>query len=409
MRRSLLILVVVAGCHGKRADKDYFGTQVSPPGLLAQLRPGMTLAQVKAIAPDAKDDPEHGLLLATPKTNLKLYAMMDHDLVKYTYADYAGEDVIAVLTQAWGPPDKEPDREDHDDIAWRSTTTGWRAAVFCGHGTEKVKIPPFCTIKFHPYLPLENMFGKQIAPPGQLAKVTPRMALAQLKATSHVAELTDKPAQTPIRSLDYDGVTESIGVVDGRLYMLSYTVPEAARAMIEKAWGAPVVEGKQALWFDPKTGWSASLEASSSDPHELDLEYQGYQPFLAEVGILETLAAAPTAADAKRSHPELEWDPTAKSDDQPVLVLASNEFTDPVYRSARMVPVSLFGNSVAVRVVMGQLDPAKEPAIVDALTRKWGAPKKTTAKDGVVEYRFAKHGLVIHEGDTLGVHVGTDV
>jgi hypothetical protein len=58
--------------------------------------------------------------------------------------------------------------------------------------------------------------------------------------------------------------------------------------------------------------------------------------------------------------------------------------------------------------VMGQLDPAREATIVDALTQKWGAPKKKVQDDGVVEYRFAKHGVLIHEGNSLGVHVGND-
>jgi hypothetical protein len=407
MRRSLVILCVLAACHGKGAGKDYFGTQVSPPGVLAQIRPGMTLAQVKAIAPDAKTVPGKGLLLATPASNVKLYAIMDDDLVQYTYAHYEAEDGMAVLTAAWGPPDKEPDRGDLHNTAWRSTATGWRASVFCGNGSDKVKLPPFCTIEFHPHLPIEMMFGKEVAPPGDLAKVTPRMTLAQLKATTHLPELTDKPSQTTLRWLAYDGAVEHLGIVDGRLYSVDYTVPDPAYAAMEKAWGQPVEEGDDSIWFDAKTGWSATL-AKGIEPHEFRLAFAGYQPFLAEIELLESLAAAPTAADAKRSHPELEWDPSAKSDDEPVLLLRANEYTAPLYRLARILPVALFGNSVAVRAVMGQLDPAKEAVIVDALTQKWGAPKKTTQSDGVVEYRFAKHGVVIHEGSTLGVHVGPD-
>src|SRR3569833_4610679 len=103
MRRMLIVLLAVAACHGKRAGKDFFGTQVSPPGVLAQIRPGMTRAQVKAIAPEAKDDPGKGLLVAKPASYVKLYVGMDRDLVDHTYVSYDGDAGMAELTQAWGP------------------------------------------------------------------------------------------------------------------------------------------------------------------------------------------------------------------------------------------------------------------------------------------------------------------
>lgn len=405
MRRILVILVVVSACHGKRAGKDFFGTQVSPPGVLAQIRPGMTVAQVKAIAPDAKDDPGKGLLLGKPAGNVKLYAITDRDLVEYTYADYAGDDGIAVLTQAWGPPDKEPDRSDLHDVAWRSTSTGWRASVFCGNGTETTKIPPFCTIKFHPHLPLEMMFGKTLVPPGELAKATPRMTVAQLKAATHLASLTDAPAQVPMRWLDYDGAVEHVSIVEGRLYSLDYTLPSAARPAIEKAWGPPVQEGDHSIWFDAHTGWSATLETSAADPNELRLEFQGYQPFATIVDLLEKLTAAPTVTDAQRQHPELEWEPE-KAGASPVLYTACNEFTDPTFRVGKLELVAFFGDSKALQAVMGHLDPAREAAIVDVLTKRWGAPVKA-ARGNEIEYRFGKHGVLIRLGTSLSLQVET--
>lgn len=408
MRRMLIVLLAVAACHGKRAGKDFFGTQVSPPGVLAQIRPGMTLAQVKAIAPEAKDDPGKGLLVAKPASNVKLYVGMDRDLVDHTYVSYDGDDGMAVLTQAWGPPDKEPDRGDLHEVVWRSTATGWRATVFCGNGTDQVKLPPFCTITFHPHLPVETMFAKPLAPPGDFAKAKPRMTLAQLKAATHVPQLTDTPTQSVIRWLAYDGAVEHVDIRAGRLDDLDYSLPVSARAAIEKAWGAPSArEGDREVWFDANAGWSAVLDKDASDPQRLRLVFAGFQPLLAQVALLETLVAAPTAADAKRSHPELEWDAEQKTDDQPVLWLSDNEYVAPAFRAARSLTVSLFGNSVAVTAVMGFLDPAREPAIVDALTEKWGAPKKTV-KGAEIEYRFGKHGVLVHQPDLLTLHVGPD-
>ena len=46
MRRILILLLVVSACHAKRAGKDYFGTQVSPPGILALRRAAATLVIV---------------------------------------------------------------------------------------------------------------------------------------------------------------------------------------------------------------------------------------------------------------------------------------------------------------------------------------------------------------------------
>src|SRR3569832_564059 len=136
MRRMLIVLLAVAACHGKRAGKDFFGTQVAPPGVRAQIRPGMTRAQGKAIAPEAKDDPGKGLLVAKPASNVKLYVGMDRDLVDHTYVNYNDDDGKDILTQAWGPPDKEPDREDLHEDKKQNTATGWRATAFCGNGTD---------------------------------------------------------------------------------------------------------------------------------------------------------------------------------------------------------------------------------------------------------------------------------
>jgi len=404
--RRLLLLLAVGACHGKHgAGKDYFGTQLSPPGILAQIRPGMTLAQVKAIAPDAKTEAGKGLWLASPASDMKMYALFDSGLVVQTYLDFKADDAMAVLTRAWGPPDKEPDRDDPSDVAWRSTTTGWRAAANCSKPGDK---EPGCSISFHPHLPLDQMFTTPIAPPGELAKVKPRATLAELKATTKLAVLTDEPVQTPMRYLDFDGAVEHLGIVDGRLFSLDEVIPASARPALEKAWGPPAIPGKHAMWFDAKSGWSVTVDEDLSDAKRLRVDYQGYQPFLDEVALLEKLTAAPTAADAKRSHPDLDWDPTIKNDDQPSLLLSDNEFVEPGFRAMRLLPIGFFGNSKAVSAVMGQLDPAREAAIVDALTVKWGAPKKTTLNDGVVEYRFAKHGLLMHEASMLAVHVGSD-
>src|ERR1700733_10379552 len=94
---AVSLLIVVCACH-KRADKAFFGTQVAPPGILAQVHPGMTVAQLRAIAPELKADPAKGLLLASPASNVKLYALADGDVVSSTYVDFEDANGPDVLT-----------------------------------------------------------------------------------------------------------------------------------------------------------------------------------------------------------------------------------------------------------------------------------------------------------------------
>ena len=80
-------LVALAACGKKPATKELFGAKVTPPGVLAKIKPGMTLAEVKAIAPDATEDKAQGWLVGQPASDVKLYVGLLDNAVVDTFAD----------------------------------------------------------------------------------------------------------------------------------------------------------------------------------------------------------------------------------------------------------------------------------------------------------------------------------
>lgn len=367
MKRHVAVVVIamVSGCH-KHAGSEYFGKHVAPPGILAKVQLGMTVDELKAAIPGAAEDDGHGYLLAKPASNIKLYAVAVDNVVVEPYVDYAGSDAVAVLTAAWGPPDPEPDREHHDQPAWRNATTGWRSTVFCGHGTDKEPLPPFCTISFYPHKPLEAMFGKAVAPPDDRAKLAIGMPLDAARAA------TKRPlAAINARDSEYDGAVENINFVDGKLFELSYSLPALALPMIEKAWGPGTKSGDTTFWYDPQSGWCAKLRQSDQG---LWLHFNGYMPFDKEIDLLDSMTAAKDYDDAKRMHPELAW---TDNHERHEIELPYNELIQPDNFVAGHMTVDVSG-ATHLSFVTLMLDPTKADTIIASFTKRWGAPKTNT-------------------------------
>jgi hypothetical protein len=408
MNRHVAVAVIAMfGCH-KRAGSDYFGTQVVPPGVLAKIRPGMTVDELEQLVPKLVDDDGHGLLLEQPASNIKLYAVALDGAVVDTYVDYAGSDGLDVLTAAWGPPDAEHDRDEHDELAWRNATTGWRARLFCGHGTKDTPLPPFCTITFHPHKPLEAMFGRSIAPVGEMAAAKPDMSLDALRAATHL------PFNTPDahlnRNLDYDGASELAALVDGKLVELSYRLPKLARPMIDKAWGSGSTGSDgETVWFDAQSGWFARQRAPYGNDDTFSLAFAGYMPFDKLVDVLDSMTTATSYDDAHKAHPELPW--TDEKDGQHVLAMPYTEQADPATALLGHTLVGIYGHARPAFAL--NLDAKKADAIVASLTKRWGQPKTTidNPKDpelAATTYRWAGHASLLRSGDgrELGLTVG---
>jgi hypothetical protein len=368
-RRLLLAVLLLCACHKKRATKELFGVKVTPPGVLAKIRPGMPLAELKALVPDMKNDPGKGYELEHPASNVTLYAVVMNDVVSDTYIDLIDDHGIDLLTSAWGPPDAEKPRDSIKDVAWRSTATGWRASVFCGHGTEVTPLPPFCTITLHPHKPLEEMFGKTIAPVGEYATVKQDTPVAQTKAST-------------IRDLDYDGAVEFVDILDGKLFSIHYTLPVLARPMIVKAWGPGTADPGHAdstTWCDAATSWCATLD-SASDKDKLRLEFVGFMPFEQQIDLLEALSKL-SIADGMKAHPELQWaerkDGTSTDH---YINLPISELTDAGMRMVKHLPAGGFELKKGTRYVMTMFEKTTEDAIVASFTKRWGPPKKSIDK-----------------------------
>jgi len=402
MNRCLVVaaIAMLGGCH-KRSASEYFGTRVEPPGILAKVRLGMTVDELKAVVPGAAEDDGHGYLLDKPAKNIKLYAVAVDNVVVEAYADYAGSDARDVLTAAWGPPDAEPDRAEHEQLAWRNVTTGWRARLFCGRGTDETPLPPFCTIAFHPHKPLEAMFGKAIAPPGELAKLAIGMPLDAVRAATKrslaVANATD---------VDYDGAVEHLDFVDNKLYEVSYALPPQALPIIAKAWGPGTKTGDKTAWYDAQSGWCAQLVTNDRGPW---LQFTGYMPFDKEIDLLDAMAAAKSYDDAKKLHPELAWDDDG---DKHTLMLPYNEVMHPDAFVAGRMLVGVF-DSNELHFVVSMLDPAKADDIIAAFTKRWGQPKTTSENSNdkllaSTTYHWAGHAMLMRstDGKDLGLTIG---
>ncbi|HEY0254593.1 MAG TPA: hypothetical protein VGC41_23865, partial [Kofleriaceae bacterium] len=158
----------LAAC-GSDAGSELFGTKVAPPGILAEIRPDLSLADLKKLAPNASEVPAMGWVVGRPARNATAYALVLDDAVTHTYIDWHPANLVEVLTHAWGPPDR--------DGIWRSTETGWRASVQCNAKAEQ----PWCQVDFHTHQPLEAMFTTPIRPPGDMARARDRIPLEELK------------------------------------------------------------------------------------------------------------------------------------------------------------------------------------------------------------------------------------
>ncbi len=322
--------------------------------------------------------------------------------------DYEGSDGRAVLEHAWGSADADPDRDDQNHSVWRNAKTGWRATVFCGHGTETTPLPPFCTIDFFPHKPLEAMFTHAIRPPDELGAASWGMTRKQLEAATHVT-LDDLEASH--RHLAYDGAVESVSLSGDRLYQVSYRLPPVARGMIEKAWGSgEVVDDDTMVWVDADTGWSATTRKPGADSVWLD--FHGYMPFDKLIDLLDGMTAAKSIDDARAAHPELRWDTKRR---HAAVDFPFNEMMTGL--QLEIVSVGVWpGKQGAPEFYLNELRASKRDAIVADFTRRWGAPKltvETLENDTTTYQRWPKHAELrtIHSDhdDTVTAIIGAGV
>ncbi|HEY0254592.1 MAG TPA: hypothetical protein VGC41_23860 [Kofleriaceae bacterium] len=399
MKYLAVTALCLAGCKHD-AGPELFGTKVTPPGVLATVRPDISEAELKKLVPDAVDDKGHGFLLGKPARNAKLYATTFHGAVVHTYVAWSSADLPAVLTKAWGPPDTEHDRMDDRDLTWRSTETGWRASVHCGPDPKD----PWCDLTFHPHKPLEAMFVRPIRPPGELASVHPHASLAELKKLTPIH--SDNLDQMRSRELDLDGADETIYVIKGALGRVQYTVPLLAAPMIEKAWGpgSPGDAPNERRYFDATSGWDVVV---STEKDKLWLDYGAFDTFEHELDELVALSSAKTADEAKAAHPELGW----VDGDPRHINLPANEYTAGIELYVHVQSVGVFAARDGLALVM--LGEKKYlDAVKASFTKRWGAPLDDKHSKDAVHLVWPHHASIEYgtepDETSFGIHISPD-
>ena len=129
-----------------------------------------------------------------------------------------------------------------------------------------------------------DFFGKQVAPPGPLAKIKFGSSIDEAKKAA--PDIFAKPAEAYYLVDDpmIDGVSYGVGIEKEtkKVDQMSVTLPAASKALIATAWGAgkdakDSIQKPETVWFDPAGGWRAIL-TPGFDEKEVKLDFHPYLP-----------------------------------------------------------------------------------------------------------------------------------
>lgn len=275
---SVFSLALAVGCSKeKTANGSYFGKTMAPPGDLAKIKKGMTLAEAQKAVPAIKKDEQSGdYMVDSGYVNLKIEVSLRKDVVDDIIFKFKGTDASKFLSEAFGPG--TPDKIDKERVDWKNPTTGYKAHLSCSRN---------CYLYMEDFVPLKpEFFPKEIGPIADLAKVKVGMTEAEVKAA-----LPNKPAI--IDSLVNAGPDEVLisvyapkatGVVQSSRMLM----PEEGVAMLKTAWGEPVetttsIGQVQKVWFNAKTG--ARVTMDEKDPFgKVSLVFDSYMPYTQMLG-----------------------------------------------------------------------------------------------------------------------------
>lgn len=289
MRR--LVLLAIAACNSApAATSDFWGPTIEPPRGLAQLAPGMSVAEAKRLVPALHEPKRQGvrdeLIVDSGVSDVKLTVRVEAGTVSSIVAIVQGQSVRDVLTRAWGLPEITRDPLGQPEVTWSSESTGWKVKLDCMERN--------CVVEYMPYRVLTaEFFGPHVVPPGDLAKLRIGMPIAQAKELA--------PGPVSVRAgiaTKYDGVREFVALDDKAATVRSIylNLPPNAEDLITEAWGAPTeinIVGKQVdVWPDPETLWRATLRPALGKSQ--DLVFDNYIPAVALFGDQpDTLEALP--------------------------------------------------------------------------------------------------------------------
>jgi hypothetical protein len=376
---SLLACALLAGLACSKAPAatgEFFGPTIEPPRGLAQITPGMSVADAKRMVPGLREENRgvrDQLVLDSGVRDVRLEVRVEAGTVASILAIVQGASARELLTRAWGEPQITRDSLGQPEVTWASEATGWKVKLDC--------LERNCFVEYVPYHVLtQDFFGAHVVPPGDLGKLKIGMKLADARKLA--------PGVVDVRSglaTDVDGVRQFVAVDDklGVVRAIYLNLPPRAEDLIAEAWGrgAPATEpvGKNVLvWPDPTTGWRATLRPALGSSH--DLAFDNYLPAAQLFGEQpDYLEAVPvlgqTVEEVKKAYKE----DVAPQGKDLVLTLPPTEWE----RSATKITLGVHAGRVR-ELSFGipfKANPNARDALLDLFTHKWGTPR-TTEEDG---------------------------
>ncbi len=390
----VIVSSLAFGCGGeKTADGKYFGKVIAPPGNLAKLKKGMTIAEAQKLVPSIKLDKARGdYMVDSGYSNLKIEVSLNKDLVDRIVYKFKGKDAEKFIIGAWGPG--KGTKFNTGAQLWQDAQTGFKAELSCTKN---------CYVYFENFTPLtQDFFGKEIAPLSALANVKVGMTEAQV-----LAAVPQFP--TIVSSLvkaGPDGVLMSVYIPksSGVVQSTRMTLPPAATEMLIKAWGPPVaitnnIKQKRNVWFNPKTGIRAIAEADDI-LEQISIVFDTYLPYAQMLGDdKDTLAFLPKPVlDLTAEEIKAAYAANLAKDDSLRLSFPPTEYA--MYETR----VNFFINEGKARNVRFSIpyegrDGAKAE-ILAFMKKKWGEPTVATDYDKSLIFRAAAPVIKVKD-DTI--------
>src|SRR5687767_14296085 len=177
---SLVACALLAGPACKKAPaatNEFFGPAIEPPRGLAQITPGMSVAEAKKKLPGLREENRgvrEQLVLDSGVSDVRLEVRVDAGTVASILAIVQGQGARELLTRAWGDPQIARDSLGQPEVTWASEGTGWKVKLDC--------LERNCFVEYIPYHVLTSeVFGDHVVPPGQLANLRIGMKVADAR------------------------------------------------------------------------------------------------------------------------------------------------------------------------------------------------------------------------------------
>jgi hypothetical protein len=394
--RSGLVLALAACNAAPAATTEYFGSRIEPPGGLAKVQPGMSVAEAKKLVPGLREDPRalrDQLVLDSGVSDVKLEVRVDSGTVAGIVAVVSGNGARELLQRVWGDPQLTRDSLGQPEITWASESTGWKAKLDC--------LERNCVVEYVPYHVLTSeFFGAHVVPPGDLVKLRLGMKVADAKKLA--------PGPVDVRAgvpTGVDGVREFVAIDDktGTIRAIYLNLPASARSLIAEAWGPglPATEpvGKTVLvWPDPSTGWRATLRPALGSSQ--DLAFDVYLPVAQMFGEQpDVVDAAPVLGLTVDEVKKMFEGQVTTSRGNLTLTLLPTEWE----RQATRITLDVAGGRIRELVfsIPFKAHPEARDQLLELFTHKWGMPRPSE-EDGkpVLIFRDGQPRVEVRE-DTM--------